>query len=170
MGFVGNLFKAYPRGSNPTLSGPGLPRVVTAALLLLATFLVWRELEPTLLFRPADGVILGSSVQKVTVYVKRARTSYITEVDYHYQVNGKSYIGTQYQRTNLAGSRWGAARLAGRYVAGTRVQVWYSPSNPADAVLSRSTNPGMFVVFGLSAIMAWWIWRKYSRPVGWRQA
>ena len=47
MGFVANLFKTYPRGSNPTLSGPGLPRVVTSALLLLAGFLLWRELaEP----------------------------------------------------------------------------------------------------------------------------
>jgi len=99
MGFVANLFKSYPRGSNPTLSGPGLPRVVTSALLLLAGFLLWRELEPNLLFRSTDGVVLGSEVSKVTTYVRRARTDYVPEVDFRYQVNGQSFFSTQYQRT-----------------------------------------------------------------------
>jgi hypothetical protein len=164
MGFIAKLFTPYPRGENPPLTGTRAPRVVTGALLLLASFLVWRELEPNLLFRPVEGIVLGSSVNKVTVYVKRRRTSYIPQIDYRYQVNGQSYLGNRYRRTDIAASRWGAERRARQYVGGSRVQVWYSPTNPADSVLSRSPNPGMFVVFGLSAIMASWIWRKYSRP------
>jgi hypothetical protein len=113
MGFVANLFKTYPRGSNPTLSGPGLPRVVTSALLLLAGFLLWRELEPNLMFRPTDGVVLGCGVSKVTTYVSRARTDYVPEVAFRYQVNGLSYLGTQYQRTALL-SRGRAETLASR--------------------------------------------------------
>ena len=163
MGFVANLFKSYPKGSNPTLSGPGLPRVATSALLLLAGFLLWRELEPNLRFLPTDGVVLGSEVSTVTTYVSRVRTDYVPEVDYRYQVKGQSYFGTQYRRTTLL-SRLSAETIASRLVRGTRVQVWYNPSNPADAVLSRSPNPVMFVGFVLSGIMACWMWWKYSRP------
>jgi len=63
---------------------------VTSALLLLAGFLLWRELEPNLLFRPTDGVVLGSEVSKVTTYVTRARTDYVPEVQFRYQVSGLS--------------------------------------------------------------------------------
>ena len=89
----------------------------------------------------------------------------MAEVDFRYQVNGQSYLGTQYRRTSLV-SRWSAETLASRFVPGTRLQVWYNPSNPADAVLSRSPHPVMFVVFGLSVIMACRMWWKYSRPRG----
>jgi hypothetical protein len=164
MGFIAKILATYPRGENPTLTGTRAPRVVTAALFLLASFLMWRELEPNLLFRPVEGVVLGSGVDKVTLYVKTRRTKYLPEVDFRYQVNGQNYLGTRYRRTGFATSRRTATRRARQYVAGTRVLVWYNPENPADSVLSRSPHPGMFVVFGLSAIMAAWIWLKYSRP------
>ena len=51
------------------------------------------------------------------------KTSYITAVYYRYQVNHQAHVGTQYQRTNIAGSRWGAGRRASEHVVGTRVQV-----------------------------------------------
>jgi len=121
------------------------------------------RVEPNLRFRPTDGVVLGSEVSEVTTYVRRARTDYVPEVAFRYQVSGLSYLGMQYRRTALL-SRGNAEALTSRLVPGTRVQVWYNPSNPADAVLSRSPHPVMFVVFGLSAIMACWMWWKYSRP------
>jgi len=128
MGFVERQVTTYPRGANPTL-GTWAPRVVTAALLLLATFLVWRELEPNLF----------------------------------YKVNGRSYFSNKWRRTYLSMRPWIANPGGSRYAAGARVQVWYNPQNPADSVLSRSTHPGIFLVFGLSAIMTAWIWLRYSR-------
>lgn len=162
MGFVANLFSTYPRGTDPVMTGPGAARVVTAMLLALASFLLWREFEPVVLFLPTTGVVLGTDVSKVTLYVKR--TSYVAGVDYRYRVHGQGYLGTQYRRTPFAHSRWGAARFANLCAAGTRVQVWYNPLNPADAVLRREPHPGILLIFVLSALIAGWIWLKYSRP------
>jgi hypothetical protein len=160
MGFVESHVTTYPRGANPTLTGTWAPRVVTAALLLLATFLVWRELEPNLLFRPVDGVVVGS---RFGTYVIRPGLSRLIEVNYIYKVNGRSYFSNKWRRTYLSMRPWIANPGGSRYAAGARVQVWYNPQNPADSVLSRSTHPGIFLIFGLSAIMTAWIWLRYSR-------
>jgi hypothetical protein len=140
---------------------PPVARIVTSALLLLATFLMWRELEPTLYFRPVEGTVLAASFERVRI----RRTRYVPVIYYRYEVDNQKYLGRNYRRTNVPFSRWTVGSFASRFVAGARVQVWYNPRNPGDSVLSRSMHPGVLLIFGLSSAITLWVWRKYSYKV-----
>ena len=164
-----------PEGA-PTLSPPkGVRRpwpwplrIVFGLLVAVVGLLVWREFEPLLRFRPVDGVVVYVDVDPVRVAghpgtsAARRRggygghdTRYVPTVTYSYVVGGESYLSAQYARFAMAGTQGSARREARRFIRGTRVQVWYNPSQPDDAVLSRRPNPVLIVVLSLFIFMAW---------------
>lgn len=133
-----------------------------ALLALLAAavaFVAWRECEPLLLFRATDGVVLSSETRVVRIRESaarhRTRTRYVVSVTYEYTVNGERFVGSRYARTPMAGSSGTARRSARRFVPRTRVQVWYDPSHPEEAVLSRAPNPVMLATPAVVFLMAW---------------
>ena len=148
----------------PTLfpPGPRSPwpwplRIVTGLLFSLVGLLAWREFEPLVFFRPVDGVVVYSYVDKVRVTGRRARrwTRYAPTVIYRYVANGQTFSSAQFARTQMLGARSDALSESLRYVKGTRVQAWYNPSQPAEAVLSRAPNPVLLAILAAVGIMVW---------------
>lgn len=133
-------------------------RIVFGLLVAVCGLLVGREFEPLLRFRPVDGVVLYSDVDAVRTTDRRGTghdTRYVPSVTYSYVVGGTSHLSAQYARFAMAGTRSKALREARRFVRGTRVQVWYNPSQPADAVLTRRPNPVLIGVLALVVFMGW---------------
>ncbi len=62
---------------------------------------------------------------------------------YTYQVNGQVYqgqrvrVGDEYGRTRVNGAASSAANTVARYPAGSCVEVFYDPTNPARSALER---------------------------------
>lgn len=156
--FEGAPSLSPPRGVRRPWPWPH--RIVFGLLVAVCGLLVWREFVPLLRFRPVDGVVVYSDVDAVRTADSRGsgrgyRTRYVPSVTYSYVVGGESYLGARYARFTMAGTRARALREARRFIRGTRVQVWYDPSRPADAVLSRRPNPVMLGVLSVVVFMAW---------------
>lgn len=135
-------------------------RIVFGLMVAVCGLLVWREFEPLVRFRPVDGVVVYSDVEAVRTRDHRGsgrgyRTRYVPAVTYSYVVAGESYLGARFARFDMAGTRSKALREARRFIRGTRVQVWYDPSRPADAVLSRRPNPVLIAILTVAVFMAW---------------
>lgn len=144
--------------SRPVLS---VERAVGWLLALVAVFLVWREVEPLVLFRPVDAVVLSSGIVESEQYRGRGRKRpYVAErVFYRYELGGKRFVSFQYRRTNLFGLRSHAVDVANRYARNDRVRVWYNPLNPADAVISR--KPEWFLFAAIALLWAVWVRTDY---------
>lgn len=141
-------------------NGVRIGRLVTLLLALCGGFLVWRELEPLMFFRPVDAVVLGSGVGKMRVHIRRGlSTIHSPQVFYRYEVEGQRHMSWQYRRTDFPGSSPEATRLARAHVVGARVRAWYNPVNPADSVLSREPNQVFLVLLGCMGLVVWRVWR-----------
>jgi len=143
---------AVPRRRGRSLAA----RVITGLMALPVGFLVWREFEPLVLFRPVDAVVVWSEIAMTSHPGSRARHSvgYEAQITYGYEVKGERFVSAQYRRTNMVGSHSKATRRARRHPMGTRVSAWYNPRNPADAVLSREPNP-VLIALGFVWFMLW---------------
>lgn len=78
--------------------------------------------------------------------------SYEPVIQYRYQVAGQEFRSDRYRlgskHTVMDQKR--AAAVAARYPAGTRVDVFYNPQNPADAVLEAGSAGGtVLIVLGV---------------------
>jgi len=144
---------AAPRRRGRSLAA----RVIVGLMALPVGFLVWREFEPLLLFRPVDAVVVWSEVAMTRQPGSRAKHSvgYEAQITYGYEVNRERFVSAQYWRTNMVGSHSKATRWVRRHAMGTRVSAWYNPRNPADAVLSREPNLVLIAVLGFVWFMLW---------------
>lgn len=133
-------------------------RAVGWLLALVGIFLVWREVEPLVLFQPADGVVLSSGIVESKLYLgKGRRRRHVAErIFYRYELGRERFISFQYRRTNLFGSRSRAIAVASRYARHDSVRVWYNPLNPADAVISRKPEWFLFAAIAL----LWGLWAR----------
>lgn len=146
-----------PSGTEESRPGLSLERAVGSVLALVAVLLVWREVEPLVLFRPVDGVVLSSGIVESETYGRRGRKHpYIAErVYYRYELGGERFVSFQYRRTNLLGLRSQAVEVTNRYARHDRVRVWYNPLNHADAVISR--KPDWFLFAAIALFWAVWV-------------
>jgi len=81
-----------------------------------------------------DGVIRAAKIER-----ERSRR-YHVRVSYNYEVRGVPYTSTRIVFGVYVGAKDHAQNLVDRYSPGQRVQVFYSPTHPEDAVL----EPGIF--------------------------
>jgi hypothetical protein len=76
-------------------------------------------------------------------------------VSYDYQLAGKTMTGS---RIGVGGttttSQGAAARIAGQYVTGTKVDIFYDPADPAYAVLVRGPNLRIVTVLAAGGTIA----------------
>lgn len=110
-------------------------RILAGVFAMAALFVGWRELEPVVLFRPAEAVVLSAGTYQSKWYTSRGRSHpYVGgRVFYRYELGGEPFVGFQYRRTSL----FGDADVASRFAHDDRVRVWYNPLNRKDAVVSR---------------------------------
>ena len=132
-------------------------RLIVGLMALPVGFLVWREFEPLMLFRPVDAVVVWSEVAMTSHPGSRMRHSagYEAQVTYGLEVKGQRFVSAQYRRTSMVGSHSKATGWVRRHPMGTRVSAWYNPRNPADAVLSREPNLVLIGLLGFVWFMLW---------------
>jgi hypothetical protein len=109
------------------------------------------------------GVITSAEVQNYTTQsqnttIKRHRPStttlYQAVVVYEYQVDGRSYVSDQVafdHKSSLSIPDF-AQQTVARYPVGQPVTVYYSPNDPAVAVLEPGLNAGVFFTLGFGLI------------------
>ena len=116
-------------------------RILFGVFVFAALCLLWHEMEPTLTFRPVDAEVVGSSVARVQLSVRRHPHSYYQpEIFYRYEVAGVPRMGSRYSRTSLFRGAAGAQMVANSIAPGSKVRAWYNPLRPDEAVLSRTPN------------------------------
>jgi len=81
-----------------------------------------------------DGVIRTANIERET------SRRYHASISYNYEVDHVPYTSTRIAFEVYVGDKDRAQNLADRYSVGQRVQVFYSPTHPEDAVL----EPGIF--------------------------
>lgn len=126
-------------------------------LVLAGSFVIWSgvrsraDLAASRTWLTAPGRVLTSDLQST---INSRRTVYLPKVEYEYTVaGGHTYRSS---RVNL-GSRWSdlaaAQAVVARYPAQAAVQVFYNPSQPAEAVLERDEKSSMIAIWwGITVI------------------
>jgi hypothetical protein len=137
------------------MDDPGA-RIILWVITLPLLFLIWRELEPMVTFRPVDAVVVGGATSKVLLSGRRTSHYYYTPwTFYRYEVDGTAYMGKQDRRTDLFRSRSAALQTALSIPKGTRVRAWYNPLQPDEAVLSREPNFMFLLPWILGCTVMW---------------
>jgi hypothetical protein len=104
-----------------------------------------------------QGWITHSDITERAVPPHKRETSYGVSFRYRYQVGGSLFEGDRFRYNNAPSSSWDrewAESLVAAHPVGSKVQVYYNPANPADAVLDRGLS-GRDVVLVL-------VWLSYD--------
>lgn len=68
----------------------------------------------------------------------RLVSSYIPVMDYKYSVNGKAYTGDRFTFRKVSVNEKLAGRIRETFAPGAKVNVFYNPADPSDAVVNTS--------------------------------
>ena len=114
--------------------------LVVSAIILAADALVLGKMVPQLRtsrYRATEGVMQASrTVGHPTSTSKGRLLAHNVFVQYTYSVGGKDYAGTELRHNFIySGDRGDDDQMLMRYPEGSRVQVFYDPRDPANAVL-----------------------------------
>ena len=128
----------FPEGSQPFAA----IFFAISSLVLLANLVASRRQAKMAGGWPVvRGRIVSSKVDSFWAKAGSARTGtqtryYQAVVEYAYAVEGREYHSTHLAvGPQIAGAEAGAKEKAGRYVAGSEVEVHYDPADPSNAVL-----------------------------------
>ena len=86
------------------------------------------------------GTVLSATVQVSHQGASRHESPLVL---YTYQVNGKAFqghrvrVGDEFGRIRVSGAASSAAHTVARFPAGSCVEVYYDPANPANSALER---------------------------------
>jgi hypothetical protein len=157
---------ASPRKRNPFV------RIVLSVLWLAGAFLVWREFEPLIVFRPVQAEVLSADIVLRTVTDARRGVSrgprthsgYVPDITYRYTVNDVEYVSAQFSRTGTLESGYKARRRMRSIIHDGRVTAYYSPFNPEDAVLGRAPNFILITILMFAWFMGWLFTWAATRP------
>ena len=78
------------------------------------------------------GTVIACDVE---IYSRSDDRAYRLNVRYRYEVAGRAYTGFRIRLFDGSGLLWWMRRKAQKYPEGSKVRVYYSPSNPQDAML-----------------------------------
>jgi Protein of unknown function (DUF3592) len=96
-------------------------------------------------------------------------TTYSAEVTYTYQVSAANYTGRKISIGAMSSSSQYAQKILDRYPVGKKVAVYYSPTDPAEAVLETGIHGGTWIclgvgtAFGLAGLMFLQIFRAAAK-------
>ena len=130
-------------------------------------------------FPSTKGTIMRSYIKETQGSRRSADPTYGPEIDFTFEVNGKTYSSDTYRYGDWGSSDRSLAESAvGRYVVGQQVVVYYNPNDPSDAILERDTQgmdlfsllaitPFNLIMLGLWGFLATMLKRKISKlPAG----
>jgi hypothetical protein len=113
----------------------GITFVILNIIFLMVIFSMQRKSAQAEGWPAAGGTITRSELEWRRSSNNRGHVQYPV-VHYSYRVMGKSYEGNRIA-PGLAVGGTGAPSVVARYPAGSQVQVFYNPEDPADAVLEK---------------------------------
>jgi Protein of unknown function (DUF3592) len=135
---------------------------------------LWRQYK-TRSDLAAPGQITFSRVTRH--HTSKGGTTYGVDIRYQYRVNDRGFDGTRFRYNNQSSSDWAwAQQTVARYAVGTQTQVFYSPQNPQDAVLSPGVEgadlmmflflmPFNMVTLGFLTWTGGWLRERIFKPV-----
>ena len=118
--------------------------VVLGALTAYGTVRMWRKNAQTGNWPTVTGVIVSSELESQTNrHQRKPIRTYGAAIRYAYEVEGKSYDSDQVQLGGTSETTESAdfERMVARYPEGTRVTVYYDPTDPATATIEPK-KPG----------------------------
>jgi hypothetical protein len=104
-----------------------------------------------------EGEIAHSAVlyRTATTANDDVQSSYKADISYRYKVRGANYSSSKVSLLDFATSRAGRAQdIVQQYPDKSRVQVYYNPADPADAVLEPGSTGGIGILYGVGGIFA----------------
>ena len=143
--------------------------VITGAVILFFGVRQMQRANASQTWPSVPGVVTVAELGKQISNNGNDSTSYRADISYDYVVDDTSYINSAIQFGQVSSSDPSVARaVLKRYEVGKRVDVYYNPANPAQAVL----EPGMrgstwflpifgaiFLLAGLLFTYLVWKWR-----------
>jgi hypothetical protein len=135
--------------------------IMIVPFILIALLFVWlamrgrKSANQTKNWPTASGRILSADIQ---MHRDSDGSTPHPVITYSYRVMGKDYVGTRITRTNMSiGGSLYTPRVLERYPVDKRVDVFYNPDNPQEAVLEQgSPASGIFllvaVIIGISLL------------------
>lgn len=130
---------------NPGTLIPLVISILTGGLgcaLLVISWKKKRNIPATDAWQPAQGTIISSEVKEhhaVNPEIS-GKTVFSPMVRYQYTCAGRVFTGFQITFDAIEYTRDQAEQIAGSYLPGSQVTVYYDPSHPDQAVLRRSRN------------------------------
>lgn len=156
LGRLGGMASADNRAR--VLAGGGFRGILwlpPALFFLIALFVlhswvsaIWHSMQ-SVNWPHAEGVILSSAVEQHHTSGRRGlRTYWVPRISYRYKVDNVFHNATKVSFISLTSSSADAQAMVDRYPAGKSVAVFYSPTNPDDAVLETGIHgmPWLFLV------------------------
>jgi hypothetical protein len=104
-----------------------------------------------------EGEIAHSAVlyQTQRSLTQDTSNTYKADIAYRYKVKGRNYSSSSIALLDLATSSSGRAQtLVNRYPDKSKVDVYYDPANPADAVLEPGSSSGLSFLYLIGGIFA----------------
>ena len=80
--------------------------------------------------------------------------TYKADIVYRYQVNGKDYSSSTITLLDVSSAAGQAQSIVDRYPDKSKVQVFYNPDDPSDAVLEPGTTTGLVCLYVVSAMFS----------------
>lgn len=155
-----------------------LPVLLTAIILAARAWQGQRQVFAARQWTRTTGRVISSQVeerlirQRKSTHVASYRwlKRYAPQVVYEFQAYKKHFQGTRihFGEVLYSSEKGSAERVLVRYPAGSPVEVYYNPVNPAESVLEPRTGWGTkilwLVVFFILGVTGWVAWIIASSP------
>ena len=103
-----------------------------------------------------DGEIAHSAIlyQTDTTATNNGVATYKADVAYRYKVNGANYSSSKVAFLDLAASSGRAQNIVQRYPDKSKVEVYYNPADPSEAILEPGSVGGINFLYLIGGIFA----------------
>jgi Protein of unknown function (DUF3592) len=140
----------------------GLPALFSLIFVIIGWLLVRFALkmtakaQQTRLWPSTEGEIAHSA----TLYESSRSPSggvsatYKADIAYRYQVNGKDFSSSTITLLDMSSTASRAQSIVGRYPDKSKVQVFYNPDDPSDAVLEPGASTGLVCLYLVSGMFS----------------
>jgi hypothetical protein len=143
---------------------PPLPRLVIFLLLLvIGIFIVVREGHLLLKssqsdsWLSTDGIVKTAEIKQWRAGLRKGRPQYRTVVTYDYSVDGRALTGNTLRlERDTSSYPFSAEADLRKYAVGTKVKVFYSPTDPSDSVIEPGMSHWNWLLPAVGCIMIAW--------------
>jgi hypothetical protein len=158
LGGTGLVAVIKPHLPNPRNSGAALFLAVGGLIVLRMGLLLQQQARVSRMWPAAKGRIGASGLDEIEISTGSPshlwRPAFRSRVVYDYTVDGHRYAGDRvtFGATTISNVAAWVAGASRRYPQGATVDIFYDPSNPAEAVLERRVA-GLWILWAIAAAL-----------------